>query len=314
MSRRASPAAVGAFVLGGIVIALAALIALGGGGFFKETYRSSIFFEQSVDGLLIGSPVKLQGVPIGQVVDIRAIVEESGTPPNRTFQTFTETVIEIDETRFDQVLYDESVANAGRERDMDIDKAADRGVRAQLNLQSLLTGQLFVALMIDHKRPGHTGPERFSRYRQIPTLPTAFEELEASVRETFERIRKIPLEELFANANETLMAIRDVAQDPAFPSAATELEETLRETQQLVRNVNQRVEPISVQAIATLEELETTLVAAQRSIEPGSPILFQLESTLKEITQAAQAMRALANAIERQPNALVFGKAEAEKQ
>ncbi len=310
MSRRASPAAVGAFVLGGIAIALAALIALGGGGLFRETFRASIFFEQSVNGLVIGSPVKLEGVPVGQVVDIRAIVEEASPPSSRTLRTFTETVIEIDETRFDQPKDDEEATAAGPKGNPDIERAVDNGVRAQLNLQSLLTGQLFIALMIDREKPGYTGPERFARYEQIPTLPTAFEELEARVRQTFERLREIPLEELFENTNETLTAIRDLARDPAFTTAATELAETLRETQQLVRNASQRVEPVSAQAIAALEELETTLAAAQRSIEPGSPVLYQLGSTLQEITQAAQAMRALANAIERQPNALVFGKAE----
>jgi len=311
MSRRASPAAVGAFVLGGIAIALAALIALGGGGLFAETFRASIFFEQSVNGLVIGSPVKLEGVPVGQVVDIRAIVKESGPPSSRTYRTFSETVIEIDETRFEQ-LGDADDATQARQRDdnVDIERAVDSGVRAQLNLQSLLTGQLFIALMIDRDRPGYTGPERLARYEQIPTLPTAFDELEARVRQAFERLREIPLEELFENTNETLTAIRDLARDPAFASAATELEKTLRETRQLVRNASQQVEPVSAQAIAALEELETTLAAAQRSIEPGSPVLYQLGSTLQEITQAAQAIRALANAIERQPNALVFGKAE----
>ena len=305
MSRRASPTAVGAFVLGAIVIATATLIALGGGQLFSDVTRASIFFEGSVNGLQIGSAVKLRGVPVGQVVDIRAIVDTSNPLEVRTH---TETVIEIDVRRFDQTTArDEDThipGDAGRE-----DEGPSRIVRAQLNLQSLLTGQLYVALSIQPDAEGHVGPAHRARYEQIPSIPTSFEVIEATAREAFDRLRSLPIEELIENANDAIAAVRDLARDPALTGAVEEFEATLRDTRQLVRSFDGQIDPISDQAVAALQKLETTLDAAQRTLEPGSPVVYQLGATLQEVSKAAQAMRALANTLERQPNAVVFGKA-----
>jgi len=297
MSRRANPAAVGAFVLGGIAIITAGLIALGGGQLFAETNRSSVFFEGSVNGLVIGSPVKIQGVPVGQVVSIRAIVEKN---PSGQYKTFTETVLEIDPRRFDQ--------KSQFEGDPATEDRIDDGVRAQLNLQSLLTGQLYVALTIDPGSEGYLGPEELARYEQIASVPASIEEIEANVRHALDRLRDLPIEEFIANANQTIVAFGDLARDPSITSAATELQETLAVTRKLIRSADERVEPLSDAALASLAELESTLAAARNTLEPGSPLLFQIGGTLQDISQAAQAMRALANALERQPNSLVFGK------
>jgi paraquat-inducible protein B len=291
-------------VLGGIAIATAALIALGGGQLFSDMERASIFFQGSVNGLQIGSPVKIQGVPVGQVIDIRAIVDE--TKPGQ-LTTHTETVIEIDERRFDQTTA------ARREIELPSERRGSGGddsrVRAQLNLQSLLTGQLYVALTIAPDVEGHVGPAHLARYEQIPSIPTSFEVIEATARELLERFRTLPLEELIDNSNETIVALGDLARDPALPNAAKELEGALRDTRKLVRRLDGQVDPLSEQALAALQELETTLAAAEVMLEPGSPVVYQLGATLQEVSQAAQAMRALANTLERQPNAIVFGKA-----
>ncbi len=301
MSRRASPSAVGAFVLGGIVVAVAGVLVLGRGTLFTETSRSSIFFEGSVNGLVVGSPVKIQGVPIGQVVAIRAIVDE---PSPGQLQTFSETVIEIDQRRFDQTSRRDP-----EDVDPDDDDDTPAEVRAQLNLQSLLTGQLYVALSLDPKLEGFTGPARLAQHDQIPSIPNNLEVIEATARDFLTRVEALPLEDLIKNLDETIVAIGDVARDPKVGRAAEEVSLTLQEARSLLRNVNGKVDPLSDQALSALVELEATLVVAKENLEPGSPIVYQLGQTLQEVSQAAQAMRALANSLERQPNALVFGPA-----
>ncbi len=305
MSRRASPTAVGAFVLGGLAIATAALIALGGGQLFSDLDRASIFFEGSVNGLQIGSPVKIRGVPVGQVVDIRAIVD-ARRPGEIT--THTETVIEIDERRFDQTTAAEQESHVPGDPSNE-EEGPSELVRAQLNLQSLLTGQLYVALSIDPDVPGHVGPDHLARYEQIPSMPTNLEVIEATARDALDRIRSLPLEKLVEDTNTTIVAFGDLARDPALKSAVEEFEATLRDTRQLVKSIDGQVDPLSEQGLVALQELESTLSAAHRTLEPGSPVVYQLGATLEEVSKAAQAMRALANTLERQPNAIVFGKA-----
>lgn len=299
MSQRANPAAVGAFVIGGLAIAVAGVVVLAGGQLFSDTYRASIFFEGSVNGLAIGSAVKIRGVPIGQVVDIRAIVDEESPTEQKTH---TETVIEIDAKRFDQTSRTGQASERRR-------GGPDTDVRAQLNMQSLVTGQLYVALSIDPDTPGYMGPAHLARYPQIASKPTALEELEATARNLLDRIRELPIEDLIRSLDDAIVAFSQLARNPAIPRAVEELSKTLQETRSLVRNVNQQVDPISASALAALEELETTLAAAEQTLEPGSPVVYQIGATLQEVSQAAQAMRALANSLERQPNAIVFGKA-----
>jgi paraquat-inducible protein B len=297
MSRRANPATIGAFVLGAIAIAAFGVISLGSGRLFSEMDRSSMFFQGSVNGLVIGSPVKIQGVPIGQVVEIRAIVDQ--TKPGNA-ETLTETVVEIDPRRFDQT--------SAREFD-DAENEGNSAVRAQLNLQSILTGQLYIALTIDPDREGFMGPKRLARYRQIPTIPTTFEEIEARFRGVLDRVRQMPLEEMLKNLDRTIVAIGDVARDPEIKTAIEEVVVTLRETRALVKRVDGQIDPLMEGMMEALDELKSTLASAGQTFDPGSPVAYQLGATLQEVSLAAQAMRALANSLERQPNAIVFGPA-----
>ena len=69
MARRANPAMIGAFVLGALFLAVAALVAFGGGKLFKRTQAHVAYFEGSLKGMAIGAPVTFNGVKIGSVTD-----------------------------------------------------------------------------------------------------------------------------------------------------------------------------------------------------------------------------------------------------
>ena len=66
MSRKENKTLIGAFVVGAIAILVIALLALGSGKFFRESRSYVLFFEGSVKGLNVGSPVTFRGVKIGK--------------------------------------------------------------------------------------------------------------------------------------------------------------------------------------------------------------------------------------------------------
>jgi paraquat-inducible protein B len=74
MSRKANPALIGAFVLAAIALGVVALIIFGGGKFFVQTQKAVLYFEGSIKGLAKGSPVTFRGVKIGQVVDVKVVI------------------------------------------------------------------------------------------------------------------------------------------------------------------------------------------------------------------------------------------------
>src|SRR5215510_12910132 len=79
MGRRANPTLIGAFIIGAVALIIIGILVLGRGQFFSETRTFVLFFDGSIKGLNVGSPVELQGVRIGSVTDIKVrYVSNSG--------------------------------------------------------------------------------------------------------------------------------------------------------------------------------------------------------------------------------------------
>jgi ABC-type transporter Mla subunit MlaD len=71
MSKRASPTAIGAFVVSALALAMVGIITLGGMQLFKKELPFVMFFDGDVGGLDVGSPLEFRGVKIGKVTKIR---------------------------------------------------------------------------------------------------------------------------------------------------------------------------------------------------------------------------------------------------
>jgi paraquat-inducible protein B len=69
MSMRANPTAIGLFLLGVLVIAIAGTAVLASATWFQQRTTFVSFFPESVNGLENGAPVKFQGVPVGSVTE-----------------------------------------------------------------------------------------------------------------------------------------------------------------------------------------------------------------------------------------------------
>src|SRR5262245_65037231 len=76
MAKRANPTLIGGFVLGGIVLAVAVVLLLGGRAWFKRPVTCVMAFDDSVAGLTVGSPVSFRGVQLGTVSSIELRAQE----------------------------------------------------------------------------------------------------------------------------------------------------------------------------------------------------------------------------------------------
>jgi ABC-type transporter Mla subunit MlaD len=70
MSKKANTSAIGLFVIGAVLLAVAGVVIFGGGQFFTKKYNYVAYFSGSVKGLNIGAPVLFRGVKIWQVTGI----------------------------------------------------------------------------------------------------------------------------------------------------------------------------------------------------------------------------------------------------
>ena len=304
MSRKASPAAIGGFVLGGLALLVSGVIFFGGGNLFSETTRSVIYFDGSVNGLQVGSPVKLEGVEIGEVVQIRAIAEIDDE-----LNTFTETIIEVDHARFDH-----RGAFSSRRSDSYL---VAQGLRARLELQSLITGQLYVALLILPDDSPRLVAGADAPYSEIPAVPTTTQEIERTVKGLMDRIQRLPLESILVKLESAIGGFDRFINDPELAGAVANLNGALgeargavREARAMIKNLDQSVGPVADSAVDALDQAEKTLASAERSIEPGSPLGYQLTQTLQELSEASRAFRVLAEYLEQNPNSIVFGRSD----
>jgi paraquat-inducible protein B len=313
MGRRANPATIGAFVVGAIMLAVAGVLVFGSGRLFKHTSKYVCFFSGSVDGLNIGAPVRIKGVEIGSVVDIRLRLPEQAPQMTSAQALRVPVTIEIDNERV--------VAVGGQARP-DIKQLIDRGLRAQLNAQSLVTGLLFVQLDFHPETPATFILPPDSKVAEIPTMPTAMEQVQSAAENLFRRLQEVHVEDLVKSLAQAVDTIKTVVATPelkqalqALPATVANLNQTVTSFRELSVRLDTKGGPLldslkgtSDKGGAALDQARVTLQTVGEFVEPESPLSTRLSGSLQEVSEAARALRLLANLLERNPSVLVRGK------
>lgn len=332
MNRKStSPALIGAFVLGAIVLAIAGVLVFGSGGLLEEKMHFSLVFDHSVKGLRAGAPVNFRGVPIGTVTNIRVQVD----PASLDFRVLVE--IEIDG--------DAIVPTNGQWSMMErlqrykvVDALIARGLRAQLQLQSLVTGQLMVDLDFHPEVPARLVGGDLP-YKELPTMPSGLEELTKAVSD-------LPFKQLVDTAIHTLRGVDKLINAPELQHSLVTLDHSLQDFQQLMTSLNTQVVPLTAnmdQAVGELrglvknidgqvqpvgDSLQRLTANADRTLKHAdaalaglsgvagedSTLQYDLRQALQEVTAAARAVRTLTETLERQPDALLRGKSVLEEE
>ena len=344
MSKQVSKTTVGLFVLGAIILLVAALVFLGSGRYFKETHHYVAFFDGSVKGLSVGAPVMFQGVRIGKVEDFTVYYKG-------------------DKNKFKIpvliVLYPERVIGIGIAMTEDLEKLEekiwnrllDTGLRAELQMQSFVTGQLSIQLDFHPDSPlNFHSLEEFNLPKGTREIPT----VQSGLQRLTKKIEQIPLDQIMEDLRSSLKGINDLINSPETGKTLhylkqtmkdarnllrhidekvdplfTQVDQTLKDAQvlmrdvastsgdarKLVNNVNSRVKPIQADWSATTKELRAALKAAGGALESiddmvaeDSEFRYQVDAFLSEITLMARSLRAFADYLERNPDALLRGK------
>lgn len=319
MSERSSHTLLGAFVLGGLIIAIVVFLFTAGERYNRSGAQHIVMvFDGSVTGLNKGAPVALRGAEIGEVTDIRVRFDQ-GQGLNIVMQV--EAV--IDESRVTREA--EAERTIGRE-------LIDAGLRAQLNNQSLLTGLLYVQLDFFPDTEVQLRAEDSPLF-EIPTIASPFDQL-------FQQFDRLNLPQLAADLQVVAKALRTTTDTDTFRNLPATLERTLTSTADVaeeVRSLIDRLEPQLEQTLSsttsvartaerelpliaqrfeqslaqlndTLRSFETAAQRAEGFLDPESPTLYQLNSTLAEMARASRAINALARSLEEQPQSLLLGR------
>lgn len=322
MSIRANPTAIGVFMIGAVVLTVTGVATLASRAWFGDRHTFISFFEESVNGLERGAPVKFQGVPVGTVSELLIQIHEV----DKTFLVPVE--YEIDITRLNTELGGFLHLN---EDEVLQEQIAD-GLRAQLQMESLVTGLLYVELTY---RPDADRPERVARrtiHPEIPTTPsllaafgTEAGSLVADVLQILFRVNEMLEEVDMAEINQAVVASAQAVERlvgseglqaaiDQVPEMAAQFNRTLGEAEVLMDRLEAAIDPLQAGMEGTMQETTATLQAAREAIDAtrglittDSGIGYGLEQMLASLREAAEALRVLAISLERDPDMLIRG-------
>jgi phospholipid/cholesterol/gamma-HCH transport system substrate-binding protein len=326
MTKGPSKALIGGFVLGGLALAVAAVAVLGSGKLFQKRVTYVMFFGGSITGLSVGSPVEFRGVKIGEVTRIAATFNP------RTLDITIPVYVDID--RNSLIVPQEEQRWMGEDPGQLYKPLIDKGLKAQLEIQSLITRQLYVSVDFHPELPTRllgTDP----RYPEIPTIPSVQEQI-------VQTLQTLPQKVMSATD-----AIQRWVESPALQESTRELAQVLRDLDAVVRALGAEVKPLATSMTATSDAARRTFAQAERTLAlkegpaaelaasiaetvkkagasldqarvtlssydrvaaQNSNLGYDLSRTLAELDEAARAVRSLADYLERNPEAVLKGR------
>lgn len=309
------PVLVGTFVLGGLAIAVAAILLFGSTHWFSRTARIFGVFQGSVAGLAVGSPVTFRGVNIGKVQHMQVQVD---------LEHHTGVIPIYMEIEPDKIVWTHGVFRMDSEG---FQRVVSAGLRAQLRSDSLVTGQLSVDLDF---YPGtrvlltHLSGD----VPEIPTMPSDMQNLK-------DEIRDMNLRELADKTRAALASMQHVLDEAGGKIGP--LADGLRDTLATARGTLTAVQKDAVRTLdnidklavegrgqiatngrdldqvlrtaqATAAQAETLVASLNELTADRSPLRDDLQSSVRDLAASAGSLRTFTRELERDPTGTLFKK------
>jgi paraquat-inducible protein B len=242
-----------------------------------------LYFTDSLRGLSIGAPVEFRGINIGEVQSMNVEFDEM----RGEFRFPVGITIYPGRLAAMAAYGPQITTDLGLQRAR-WDSLIARGLRGQLRTGNMLTGQLYVALDFfpDAARA------QIDWTKTPPVLPTvvgSMTEVQETLTRLARRLEKVPLDQIGADLRQSIKT----------------LNRTLESTDRFVVRLDTDITPV---ARTALEDARRTLGVAERTLSADTPLQQDVHQTLHELSRAAQALRTLADYLERHPEALIRGK------
>jgi len=315
MPRSATPLQVGTFVLVALFLGLGMLLFFSTTTLFTSTQTYILYFQDSVKGLSVGSAVKYKGVPIGQVKKIYI----SYNQPTNSARIPVLIQIESEELSQMAALRKVPVGDV-------LKKEVNNGLRAQLELESFITGLLSVNL--DYF-PNSGPPEYIQQthvYNEIPTTPGAFSQLGNSANDLVAKLDTIDFKELAINLKNLAGSLNRAIEktDPkSIPGILASFDSVMKQAsdKQFGSSLGDLTKNLS-RATAEKGELTECLKSLRGASQHFAGLSQELSSAVRgdsaagaklyrlmdSLTEASESLSRLADYLEQNPNAIFTGR------
>ena len=318
----ARPAAVGAFIIGAFGLTVLLILFFGGTHWFSSTSQVVVFFRESIAGLDAGAPVTLRGAPIGLVKSITIRLSPDA---------ITARIPVVLEFQANKVTWEDNKPAGGG---VDFKRLVEAGLRAQLALESLITGQLRVDLDF---YPG-TPVQLVRADEGLPEIPT----IQSDLGQFRKELTGLKLQELAEAGQRTLTAVERLSDhiDAEIGSLSVSIHGTLDAATLTLKDTDEAVRRVQAEASTALHdvhlllvdanrqldnragELSRTLMSADRAVNQAEIFLkslnsltdsrsqfrSNLEAAVRDLSVTASSLRSFVEMVERNPNALLLGR------
>ena len=331
MSKPANPFAIGAFLVGALILLVIAVLVFGGGQFFKRKLEYVIYFDSALNGLNVGAPVKLQGVQIGTVKEISLELNEDAKKITKPV------VIEIDpSSMLDSTGHTFQASVSLEEQKKNAQQLIDAGLKAQLQTQSLLTGLLYVEFSFYRNMPVNLVGSDYKGLPELPAVPSAVDQIKDAAEEVLTNIKQLPIEQIVNDFAVTLKELRVMATSDELKKDRAALSKTLKETSILIENLNRELVPLVANLNGTMtdtrfmvnqfsQDIKPVLLSTEKTLGTATTVLNEskhamgsvealaapdapLWQSLEALRDAAQSTKQLTDYLERHPDAIIYGK------
>ena len=302
MSRKKfNPALLGLFVVGGLLLIFVTVFSLAGGKLLVRKQAVVMHFGGSIYGLQVGAPVVFRGVRLGSISSIGLSYDKA------TSRVVIPVTAELDR----EMLRNVSGGNKSDDPGLALPGMIDRGLRAQLAMQSILTGQLYVDLDFHPEKPlqrlSGSDPDA-----EIPTISTTFQDLQNQVEE-------LDFKRLVADVSAIASSTRSLLGSQELNQAIKDLAGTTANLSRLTDKLDRQIKPLatSVQDVAkvatvalgdigraadkvgksadrmgdTVADVGTTVNRVSGTFGPEAPLVQSLIRSADELSATAAALR-----------------------
>jgi len=291
MSKRASPANIGAFVVIALALLVTAILILGGGRLFRTTAAVIVYFDDSVGGLRVGAPVKFCGIEVGTVKNARINMAGVALDPQHVR---IPVVLEIDEGQ----LRSQGGPAVDLRDPKQVQRLVDVGLRAELELESLVTGIRYVELNIRPGTPARLVHDR--TYPEIPPVRNPTQAIPDRVDQVLAKLADIDLAGIARSVQATVDHVDQLVSSPHLTRAVGNLDALTADLDRAAAPLG----PAAQDLRPAIAEAKDTVALMHRATDQLSS---RLDSTLQDLSGAARSVRRLADQLARDPGSILRG-------
>ena len=326
MSKKANPASIGLFIIIGVALGVSGLLLFSSARLFSRSRDVIVYFDQSLNGLNEGAPVKYRGVTIGSVKRVMVHFNQA------TNDYSMPVVLELQEKLLQQRMGDTVMSFS----DQTLEDRIKNGLRATLQTESLVTGVLYIDMWLNPDAPSPVFHQLKRTYPEIPTEPTQIQAMFNNLASTDFKgmgtnlhallfklntvLTDLDMAQINAGVTNVLHSVDRLVSSPEINSNLAALHTTLEQYRVLGEKLNNRLDPLADSLTNSLAEANLSLQQLRGAVEnlrtmlaPDSPLRNGLELNLQQLAAAAQSLASLTEFLNQHPNALIVGREQPHK-